>query len=54
MTFDNSDNLKLSKHDHISPWKVSSELQIKYCLIGKGALLLSKATFLAFDLHELG
>ena len=33
LTFDCNGNLKLSKRDHISPCEVSSELQIKYCLI---------------------
>ena len=52
LTFDNSGNLKLSKRDHISPCEVSSELQIKYCLIRRG-LALEQGNVLAFDLHEL-
>ena len=52
LTFDSNGNLKLSKRDHISPCEVSSELQIKYCLIRRG-LALEQGNILAYELHEL-
>ena len=52
LTFDSSGNLKLSKREQVSPCEVSSELQIKYCLIRRG-LALEQANILSFEKHEL-
>lgn len=51
LTFDSSGNLKMNKRDNITPCDVSSELQIKYCLIRRG-LALEQGNVLAFELHE--
>ena len=52
LTFDTSGNLKMNKRDHVSPCDISSELQIKYCLIRRG-LALEQGNVMAFELHEL-
>ena len=42
----------MNKRDHVSPCDISSELQIKYCLIRRG-LALEQGNVMAFELHEL-
>ena len=51
LTFDSNGNLKMSKREHVSPCEVSSELQIKYCLIRRG-LALEQGNVIGFELHE--
>eukprot|EP00435_Cladocopium_sp_Y103_P074060 s119_g46.t1 len=52
LSFDSSGTLKMSKKDQVTPCEVSTDLQLKYCLVRRG-LALEQANVMSYANHEM-